>query len=123
MIPSFVLGWAGNLTTALPDTASDAATGKRTHAVRRGERAARRDSLVGIALAALGTPLVLPSSPWLVIVIVAALPLGVITVNLKGLPDADARHRDACTRFVALNGTAITLALLGWSLALVQRSY
>jgi 1,4-dihydroxy-2-naphthoate octaprenyltransferase len=123
MAPSFVLGWAGNLTTALPDTSSDAATGKRTYAVRRGERAARRDSLVGIALAALGTPLVLRSAPWLVIAIVAALPLGVLAMNLKGLPNADARNRAACTRFVTLNGAAITLALLGWSLALVLRSY
>jgi 1,4-dihydroxy-2-naphthoate octaprenyltransferase len=119
LVPSWLLAWAGNLTTALPDTPSDALTHKRTYAVRRGERAARRDSLLGILVATFGTPLVLPNTPRLVLALVALVPLGACAANLPGLAAAAARNRAACARFVTLNGVAITSLLLGWSLALV----
>ncbi|MBM4364473.1 MAG: prenyltransferase, partial [Deltaproteobacteria bacterium] len=46
-----LLGWAGNVLTALPDRPSDEASGKRSLAVRRGEPAARRAALLALALA------------------------------------------------------------------------
>ena len=62
-VPLVLLGWAGNVATAIPDRAGDGAAGKRTLPVRLGEAVARRRVVeVGI-LAALCSPLAVPRAP------------------------------------------------------------
>ena len=120
LMPAFLLGYAGNLSTALPDYPSDRASGKRSYPVRRGQRRARRDSVLLIAAAALLTPLAAPHEgtgrwAWM-LGAMAWLPLA---PNLRSLPHAYAEAREACTRFVLLNGAAISLCWLGWIAALL----
>jgi len=118
LLPVMLLGWAGNVTTSLPDFPSDRATGKRSYPVRRGELAARRASLFAIAIAAAGAPLVVPRAPSYLLAALVALPLFLLFVNRRNLARADARNVDACRRFVSLNAAAITAALFGWTIAL-----
>ncbi len=117
-VPSFVLGYAGAITLALPDYPSDVAGGKRSFPVRYGQRAGRVGSLVAIALAAACTPLVLPAAKPLLWAIVIALPLAVLALNLRGVRSADAEDHAACRRFVIINETAITTALAAWIVTL-----
>ncbi len=118
LVPAFVLGYASNLTTALPDFPADQAVGKRTWAVRHGQRSARIASLVAIATAACLAPFVLAPDRQAPVLIASALTLALLAVNLGGLRGADAERRAACRRFVIVNGAAITVALAGWSIAL-----
>jgi 1,4-dihydroxy-2-naphthoate octaprenyltransferase len=118
LLPAVLLGWAGNLTTSLPDQPSDAATGKLSYAVRHGEARARRASLAAIAFAACAAPLVAPHAPRVVLFVLAGIPLFLLFMNRRNLADADAANATACARFVTWNGAAISAALLGWTVAL-----
>jgi 1,4-dihydroxy-2-naphthoate octaprenyltransferase len=115
LFPAFLLGVAGHITTSLPDTPSDAATGKRTFSVRRGESAARHTSLVLIAIAALATPLAVMGAAVGGSIVVAVGSLLVLSRNLSLVSRADATDRDSCVRFVGRNLGAIQLLLLGWA--------
>jgi 1,4-dihydroxy-2-naphthoate polyprenyltransferase len=119
LLPGFLLGYAGNVTTALPDAPSDAATGKRSYPVRRGEHAARRASLVVIAAAALATPLAAPQGGVLAWLAAAGLAGAVLSRNLPLLADADAKDGSRCERFVTNNGMAITGVLAVWIVGLI----
>ncbi len=118
LAPAFLLGYAANLTTALPDAPSDAAASKRTLAVRRGERAARRASVIVIAVAILATPLAAPETGMLAWATVAVLAFASLARNLPLLGSADSTSKDLCERFVTTNVATIALVLAGWSLAL-----
>lgn len=118
LLPPFLLGYAGNMTTALPDTPADRVVGKRTYPVRRGEREARRDSLIVISVAVLSTPLILPGAPVAVLLGVVALPLAFVLTNARRLGAADAENHAECERFVLFNGAAIHSATLAWALTL-----
>jgi len=118
LIPSFLLGWAGNLLTSLPDQPSDQATGKNTYAVRKGPLAARRRAVLAIAIAACAVPLVVPRAPPWAHVALAAPPLVCVLTAARSLAVADAEQRDACRRFVTLAAAAANLALIGWTIAL-----
>lgn len=115
LLPAFLLGYAGNITTALPDEPADAAAGKHTYVVRAGGRRARRDSLILIGAAALGTPLVVPHAGYTASAALIALVLGLLLTNLRNLDTAVAADRGACRWFVALNGGAICLLFAAWS--------
>jgi 1,4-dihydroxy-2-naphthoate octaprenyltransferase len=116
LFPPFLLGLAGSITTSVPDAPSDAATGKRTFSVRRGEKSARSTSLVLIAIAALATPLAVPGAGVVGSVSVAALTFFLLSRNLKLVARADATNHALCERFVARNLGAIHVALLAWAL-------
>lgn len=119
LFPAFLLGYAGNVTTALADTPSDAATGKRSFSVRRGERAARRTSVALLAIAALATPLAVPGGgavAWIGVLVVA---VALLSRSVPLVPTADAVNREACERFVFWNGATIQAVLLAWAAALV----
>ena len=79
---------------------------------------ARKHSLQLIAIATLLTPLVLPEASPTELVALELGPGLVLLLNLRALPRADADDRRACARFVLLNGLALNLALVGWSVAL-----
>lgn len=115
LLPAFLLGVAGNLTTALPDHVSDTAHAKRSYPVRKGLRRAQRDSGLLIALAALATPWAVPwlspgDATWL------ALPLlGGVTVNL--MHARDTRSNADLERFVFVHGAVISSTWLLWGLS------
>ena len=116
--PVFLLGWAGNLLTSLPDYPSDFATGKRSFAVRRSPRSARRNALIAIGIAACAAPLIVPRAHPAVHAALAVPPIACLLAAMRLLQVADAEQRDACRRFVTLAGAAANLALVGWTAAL-----
>jgi 1,4-dihydroxy-2-naphthoate polyprenyltransferase len=120
LIPLLVLGAASNVNTALPDEPADREIGKRTWPVRVGSRHARKHSLLAIALGVLLTPLLLPGAEqgWLATCEIPSLVM--LGVNALQWRSADPHDRSACTRFVFLNGLAINLAMVMWTLALLR---
>ncbi len=118
-LPAFVLGYASHVTLALADAPSDAATDKRSLAVRRGEPAARRVALMAIALSALATPLAAPGVPVLGWVLVTAVAAVTLRPNVSLLATADSTDRVRCARFVTTNLRAIAALVIGWSVVLV----
>jgi 1,4-dihydroxy-2-naphthoate polyprenyltransferase len=119
LAPAFVLGFASNITTALPDAPADAVVDKRTWPVRYGSHRARKHSLQLIAIGTLLTPLVLPGLSHAGLAAVQVLPALALVLNLRGLRRADPENPAACRRFVVLNALAITLTLVGWIAALI----
>jgi len=119
LLPAFLLGYAGNVTTALPDTPSDALTGKRSFPVRSGEVAARRTSLALLVAAAILTPLAAPGIPPWAAGAVALAAIGVVASNVGLVSKASAVERELCERFVVRNAAATQVLLLGWTAALV----
>jgi 1,4-dihydroxy-2-naphthoate octaprenyltransferase len=119
LAPTFLLGWAGNVTTALPDAPADAMVDKRSYPVRVGSLAARRHSVQVIAIAILFTPLVLPNASRLTLALVEAPPLLALLLSIvslrKAVPDAPGPMR----RFIVGNGLAANLAMVSWMVALV----
>jgi 1,4-dihydroxy-2-naphthoate polyprenyltransferase len=123
LVPTFVLGVAGNITTALPDAPSDSATGKSTWPVRRGERTARRDILILLGFVVASTPFVAPGlgvAPLTPLTLFAIMipPLVLILGNLRELDCANAVNREACLRFVTRSGLSIGYVHVAWTLAL-----
>jgi 1,4-dihydroxy-2-naphthoate octaprenyltransferase len=119
LLPLFVLGIAGNVTTALPDRPADEACDKQTWPVRVGDQRARKHSLQLLALAVFATPWVVPTDDRLVWAAIEAGPALVLLANLRASPGADPEQRAASRRFVFLNGLALNLLLAAWCVALV----
>ena len=118
LVPLFLLGFAGNVNTALPDARADAATDKRTWPVRFGLHRARKHVLQLFALATFMTPFVLPEAPqssWFAVELGPAL---ILAVAALGWRDADPDDRVACVRFVFLGGLALNVLMLGWCAAI-----
>jgi len=114
LLPFFVLGVVGNISTSLPDFPSDRASGKRSYPVRVGQYTARRHTLELLALAALFTPLVLAGSDWPWLLVVALSPFSLLAANLPLLGSADAENGAECRRFVTVNALALNLLLTAW---------
>jgi 1,4-dihydroxy-2-naphthoate octaprenyltransferase len=112
---SYLLAYAGNVTTALPDTPSDRASDKRTYPVRLGERAARRDSLIFIVIGCIALAVDLGRGRLALAALVTAVPLLLVALNVPRIASADAENHAACERFVWLSGGAIMAAWAGWS--------
>ncbi len=116
--PLFLLGFAGNINTALPDARADARCDKATWPVRFGLARARKHTLQLLALATFMTPFVLVDhlqSTWFAVEASAAVVLGVATLTWR---DADPDDRRACVRFVFLGGLALNVLMVGWCIAL-----
>jgi 1,4-dihydroxy-2-naphthoate octaprenyltransferase len=122
LIPLFLLGYAGNIVTSLPDVPGDRAAGKRSLPVRRGQLTARVQCLVVIAAAIAASRLVAPqvSSPTLVALLAA--PAVCLCLALTRLKSADATEPASCLRFVMACGAAITLTQLAWAFALFRNA-
>ena len=122
LVPSFLLAFASNINTALPDRAADEAVHKESWPVRFGEARARKHSLQLVALAALAAPFVVPDLPHAGLAMVEAGPLLLLAINAIALRRAgESPSPRETARFVFLNGAAINLALLGWIVALALR--
>ena len=117
MAPCFLLGYVGNLLTALPDYPGDKAADKRTYAVRFGQFEARRHALQMLLVAIAFGWLVVPALPWWALVLVITPPLVPLFTAARSLGSADANHRAECIRFVLLAASAANLAMFTWILA------
>jgi 1,4-dihydroxy-2-naphthoate octaprenyltransferase len=103
LVPLLLLGYVGNILTALPDAPSDRASDKRSYPVRRGQWVARRHALELLAMAAAMSSWVLPGLSLPATALVAAPALGVAALALPLLGSADAENRTECERFVLLD--------------------
>jgi len=121
LVPLVLLGYAGNILSALPDVPSDRASGKRTYPVRRGQWLARRHALELLAIAAAMSGWVLPGLPLWAAVALAGPVLGVAATAVPLLGSADAENRAECERFVMTTAGAAHLLVLLWAAALVLR--
>lgn len=121
LVPLLLLGYVGNILTALPDAPSDRASDKRSYPVRRGQWVARRHALELLVMAAAMSSWVLPGLSLAATVLVAAPALGVAGLALPLLGSADAENRGECERFVLLAAGAGHVLMLSWGLALVLR--
>lgn len=121
LVPLLLLGYVGNILTALPDAPSDRTSDKRTYPVRRGQWTARRHALELLAMAAAMGSWVVPGLSLLTTALVAAPALVMATMAVPLLGSADAENRAECERFVMLSAGAGHLLLLGWGVALVLR--
>ncbi len=118
LAPLFVLGFAGNINTALPDQQPDAATDKRTWPVRFGPSGARKHTLEFLAVATFMTPFVLTGmsqSTWFAVEVGPAL---LLLAGALVWRDADGEDRRGCVRFVVLAALALNVLMLGWCVAL-----
>ncbi|MBA3548021.1 MAG: prenyltransferase [Nannocystis sp.] len=121
LVPMVLLGYVGNILTALPDVPSDKASGKLSYPVRRGQWLARRHALELLAMATAMSGLVLPGLPTWGAVVIAVPVLGVAALAVPLLGSADAENRRECERFVMLAAGASQLLVLLWALVLVGR--
>lgn len=117
LAPSFVLGVAGNLLTALPDAEGDAAANKRTLASQGGVRVA---AWAAVLLTAVGSVLgaaTFASSPAET-QLLTVIPLVFLTPSLLLLRSIDST-RGIRLRFVLLSLAAGSSAILSWTVALL----
>jgi len=121
LAPMLLLGYVGNILTALPDVPSDRASGKLSYPVRRGQWLARRHALELVAMATAMSGMVLPWLPTWGAAALALPVLGVAALAVPLLGSADAEHGRECERFVLLVAGAAQLLVLLWTLALVLR--
>ena len=119
LIPLLLLGYTGNILSALPDVPSDRAADKRTYPVRRGQWLARRHALELLAIAAAMSGWVLPGLPFWAVVVLAVPVLAVAAMAVPLLGSADAENRAECERFVLTVAGACHLLVLLWAAALV----
>ena len=115
LAPTFVLGVAGNVLTSIPDENADRAANKWSPAARWGGSRAR---LVSIALHVLGVALgttLLPVSLLRVTLVLALAP------QFASFALRASTSRASTIVFVVLGGASESLAILGWSIALVGR--
>lgn len=121
LVPLLLLGYTGNILTALPDAPSDRASDKRSYPVRRGQWVARRHALELLAMAAAMGSWVVPGLSLLGTALVAAPTLAMAALAVPLLGSADAENRAECERFVLLAAGAGHLLLFNWGVALVLR--
>lgn len=117
LAPLFLLAFASNITTALPDVDADVACNKKTWPLRFGLRRARVHSLQLIAVAVFMTPFVLPDFPRWAWLAVEAAPALVLLVGLIELKRDEPTTREALIRAVVINGAAANLVMVGWLVA------
>lgn len=122
LAPMLLLGYTGNILTALPDAPSDRASGKLSYPVRRGQWLARRHALELLAMSAAMSGQVLPGLPTWGAALLAAPVFALAALAVPLLGSADAENRPECERFVLLTASAAHLLVLLWTLALVLRS-
>lgn len=121
LAPMLLLGYTGNILTALPDAPSDRASGKLSYPVRRGQWLARRHALELLAMSAAMSGLVLPGLPTWAAALLAAPVLAVAALAVPLLGSADAENRPECERFVLLAAGAAHLLVIMWIAALALR--
>ncbi|MEM7448521.1 MAG: prenyltransferase [Myxococcota bacterium] len=115
---TFLLGYAGNILTALPDAPSDALAEKRTWPVRNGVQSARSNSLLLMSGAAIWGFLATPGLTLSWRLAIAVPPLLLLLGSLAWVDSAQATDKRACFCFILLSGAAMQVQLLFTSAAL-----
>ena len=115
LLPTFLLGVAGNITTALPDYESDSSANKRTLAVRVGTQ---RAMWIAWALSGAAVAGGAMQHSWLA---VAAVPLLFVFPRCTSLP-ANTDRPGRVLHFVIGQGATAQLLLLGWAALLIYAS-
>jgi 1,4-dihydroxy-2-naphthoate octaprenyltransferase len=123
LIPCFLLGWAGNVLTSLPDYLADKRADKRSYPVRRNQFEARRHALELSALAVALGVLVVPGLPWWALSLLLAAPALPLFFAMRLLGTADAGNDAECLRFVLLGAAVGNVAMLGWMIAAVLQRW
>ena len=116
----FLFGVAGNVLTALPDTASDRLSQKRTWSVLFGEHHARTRAMAIVSLA----QVLLAFSLHVRVLetgLVLLIPSVALLIAIRWLPAGDSSHRKPLLFFLISAAGAMTFAELGWSIALWMR--
>ena len=123
LLPFGLIFFAGNIVTALMDTAADTQGGKRTYPVRHGEYSARRDALLILLVAyALTAKLNLSNGmPWpMTMLTVGPALLLLIYIERCGLlKAADSVNRNVCKRFILLTSLSQLWVLILWTISFV----
>jgi 1,4-dihydroxy-2-naphthoate octaprenyltransferase len=118
LLPTLVLGAAGNILTALPDEPADRAAHKRTWVVRRGIEQSRRELVLlvglGIVLGGVAIPALSPIARTFAI----ALPLTLLSIAIPLAPRARPEARGPLLAFMIAIGAASTGAIVLWTVAL-----
>jgi 1,4-dihydroxy-2-naphthoate octaprenyltransferase len=116
MIPLAMMFFAGNIITALLDTPADRVGGKLTYPVRHGERKARRDALLILALAYVGGLLLTSSAITWFSLIIFAPSIGLLLYSMRRglLATADSDNREQCKRFVILTSASQVWVITLW---------
>ncbi len=116
LLPLYLIFHAGNIVTALPDTPSDRAGGKKTVPVRRGELTARRSALKLLALACICVVIVNLHRPWIVLaILVVPATLVLAGVVLSGLLSrANTSDFAGCRQFVTWVSASQAWLLCAW---------
>ncbi|MBK8235435.1 MAG: prenyltransferase [Deltaproteobacteria bacterium] len=122
LLPTILLGIAGNIVTALPDEPADRLADKRSWPVRVGVRVARKHALLVTALAILCTPLVLGDDATPERLFATEAPaLALLAVAALTWRSALVERRRECIAFVVAAAGAGSLAMLAWSVSLLWR--
>lgn len=108
LIPCYLLGWAGNVVTALPDEPADRRSDKRARPVVVGAARARLEALLAVGLALALTPLATPGVLGITRA-VAVAPAASLLVVAALWPKAQS------VGFVVAAGGAIMLGFFGWA--------
>lgn len=116
VIPLMLMFFAGNIVTALLDTTADKLGGKLTYPVRHGEDKARRDALLILAAAYLGSVLLTAGSiSWSTLAIFApAIGLLLYSISTGLVVSADSANREQCKRFVILTSASQVWVITVW---------
>ena len=117
LAPSFLLGVAGNLLTAMPDAEADAAAGKRTLASQGGVRVAAWAAVLLISVGSVLGAATFGGSPTEA-QLLTVIPLVFLTPSLLLLRGIE-RTRGVRLRFVLLALAAGSSAILSWTVALL----
>lgn len=119
LIPVCLIFFAGNIITALLDIPSDRDGGKRTYAVRHGERRARRDAVLILGSAYVAVAMLSPmwvSGLWPIVLVSGPALALLVHVVLSGLlSDAKVENRSACKRFVLVTTLSQVWVLINWT--------
>jgi len=111
---TFLLGFAGNVATALPDRDVDRGAKKRTWPVR-----------FGLAKAAWGCAGLTVAAIWLVMAVAPQVPergwIALSALPILALTRVQLRRRRQVIAFVFAQGLSTQLTWIGWSLVLVYR--
>lgn len=124
LVPLFLIFYAGNMVTALPDFASDVNGGKRTFPVRHGQARARWTILGTLAVAFASLPVVSSVLPaWILAGIAGPSVAILVGVVVSGLVKrADVAEFPQCLAFVNWISVSQAWFLCAWISALFWES-
>ncbi|MEL7537741.1 MAG: prenyltransferase [Pseudomonadota bacterium] len=116
LVSLFLVFYAGNIITALPDYRSDRAGGKHTYPVRYGELTARASALLLLAVAYISSVFAFPTtSPSRLAIVVIPACLVLIAIAGSGvLRNADVAEFSVCKSFVNWTSASQAWFLCAW---------